>query len=609
MKKLPFCIIVLFFVFHSNETLAQKENTSTKSDSLNSSILNELYSKKAESDKKRTTDSIKTATLQSQLQKLKTTENLKKEELLKQLQELKEEDAKRLKEKKAQIDALRKTAKAYPVHGFFKDTLFFIYDKLGSFSAHDRALSLENKIKALGSNFFFKIDSLKIVNTENSSEILNGENIITSITENDAIWNNTSKQELAKKYKNIISISITKYKEETSLTRLAKEIGLASIVLLILVSIIYYLNKLSLWLAKKIEEQENKIINGIKIKSYVLFDAKKQVSTILVLNKIFKWVFILLAIYIALPILFGIFPWTKDFSTTLFGYILNPLKKITLAVWNYMPNLITIIVVIIVFRYFIKAIHFFKEEIEKGKLKINGFYTDWANPTYQIIRLMVLAFMLVVIFPYLPGSDSPVFQGVSVFLGVLFTFGSSGPLSNIIAGLVLTYMRLFKIGDRVKIGDVVGDIIEKSLLVTRIRTIKNEIISIPNTTVMGSHTINYSSDTREKGLILHTTVTIGYDVPWKDMYQALLNAADRTNLILKNPKPFVLQTSLDDFYVAYQINGYTKEANKQANIYSELHSNIQDCCSEMGIEIMSPHYRAGRDGNKTTIPKNYLNKD
>jgi small-conductance mechanosensitive channel len=169
-------------------------------------------------------------------------------------------------------------------------------------------------------------------------------------------------------------------------------------------------------------------------------------------------------------------------------------------------------------------------------------------------------------------------------------------------------MRLFKIGDRVKIGEVVGDVIEKSLLVTRIRTIKNEIISIPNSTVMGSHTINYSSDAPEKGLIIHSTVTIGYDVPWKEMHQALIDAASKTALVLTDPKPFVLQTSLDDFYVSYEINAYVNEPNKQALIYSELHQNIQDVCNEKGIEIMSPHYRAARDGSRTTIPRSYLEK-
>ncbi len=261
------------------------------------------------------------------------------------------------------------------------------------------------------------------------------------------------------------------------------------------------------------------------------------------------------------------------------------------------------------FRYVLKGINFLKIEIEKGALKLPGFYPDWAQPTFQIIKVLLYAFMFIVIFPYLPGSDSPVFKGVSVFLGVLFTFGSSGSLSNVIAGLVLTYMRAFKIGDRVKIGDTTGDIIEKSLLVTRIRTIKNEIISIPNTNVMNSYTTNYSSDASENGLIVHTTVTIGYDVPWKNIHQALLEAASRTKHLLKEPKAFVLQISLDDFYVTYEINAYTREAHKQAFIYSHLHQNIQDCCNEAGIEILSPHYRAARDGNTTTIPTNYLDKN
>jgi len=274
-----------------------------------------------------------------------------------------------------------------------------------------------------------------------------------------------------------------------------------------------------------------------------------------------------------------------------------------------LPNLFTIIVIVFVFRYILKGIHFLKNEVENGSLKLPGFYPDWANPTFQIIKVLLYAFMFIVIFPYLPGSDSPVFQGVSVFLGVLFTFGSSGSLSNVIAGLVLTYMRAFKIGDRVKIGDITGDIIEETLLVTRIRTIKNEIISIPNSNVMSSHTINYSSDSIDNGLILHTTVTIGYDVPWKNMHQALIDAALRTEHLLQVPKPFVLQTSLDDFFVSYQINAYTREPNKQAEIYSKLHQNIQDCCNEVGIEILSPHYRSARDGNMTTIPANYMSKD
>ncbi|MBK6967285.1 MAG: mechanosensitive ion channel family protein [Bacteroidales bacterium] len=219
--------------------------------------------------------------------------------------------------------------------------------------------------------------------------------------------------------------------------------------------------------------------------------------------------------------------------------------------------------------------------------------------------------MMVLIFPYLPGSGSPAFQGISVFIGVLFSLGSSSAIANMVAGMVITYMRPFKIGDRVKIGEITGDVMEKNMLVTRIRTVKNEDVTVPNSTVLLNSTTNYSTNasTGNSGLIIHTTVTIGYDAPWKEVHKTLIDAALLTDLILKNPQPFVLQTSLDDFYVSYQLNAYTKEANRQAMVYSDLHQNIQDCFNEAGIEIMSPHYRAQREGNMTTIPGDYLEKN
>ena len=217
--------------------------------------------------------------------------------------------------------------------------------------------------------------------------------------------------------------------------------------------------------------------------------------------------------------------------------------------------------------------------------------------------------MFVLIFPYLPGSGSDIFKGVSIFIGVLFSLGSSSAIANMVAGLVITYMRPFKIGDRIKIGDATGDVLEKTLLVTRIKTIKNEVITIPNSSVLSGNTINYTIEAQGQGLIIHTTVTIGYDIPWKTMHQVLIDAALRVDLILKEPSPFVLQTSLDDFYVSYQINAYTKEANKQALVYSNLHQNIQDVCFEQGIEILSSHYLAARDGNATTIPVDYRPKE
>lgn len=609
LKYLKTFLFFSFLFISVQSSFAQTDSTAEINDSLNKVLLENYNKKITEIEQQRVVDSIKKAELQIQLNALKTTDNLKKVELQNQLQELNNNAAQRISEKKLRIDSLRHTARSFPVIGFFNDTLFSIYSSLGSFSAKDRAEAITRRIEDVAADTKFGKDSIKIIDAETMLNLNLGDAVILSISETDALWNNTTKQALAEKYKTIIGDAVMKYKSEISVGTLAKEIALALLVIFVLILVTRYLKKFFHFTADLIKGQEGKRIDGIKIRNYTLFDAKRQVKALLNLNSFLKWVVILLAIYIALPILFGIFPWTENFATTLFGYIINPLKKILLGFWNYLPNLITIIVILVVFRYVLKGIRFLKSEIEKGNLHINGFYADWANPTYQIVRVVVFAFIIVVVFPYLPGSDSQVFKGVTVFLGFLFTFGSAGSLSNIVAGLILTYMRLFRIGDRVKIGEVTGDVIEKSLLVTRIRTIKNEIISIPNSTVMSSHTINYSSDSADKGLILHTTVTIGYDVPWKAIHQALLDAADRTDLLLKAPAPFVLQTSLQDFYVAYQINAYTKEAGKQAMIYSYLHQHIQDCCNEAGIEILSPHYRAARDGNATTIPTDYLSKD
>lgn len=609
MKNFVSLILIIISVVTLNNTIAQTDSIAVvQVDS--SALIQERFQKKlADLEKQRLIDSLRKADLQEQISALKSNDETKRNALQQQINTLNTQEAALLVQKKQQIATLRKTTKGYPVIGFFKDTLFLIHTKLGSFSPNERSEAISRRIKKLSDNANFSADSLQVAEAETTFDIVYGETIVMSVSQNDALWEDTTAFELAKNYTSRIADDVIRYQAETSIWNVLLKIGLALLVLVVIWFLIKYISKLFTWTAKKIEAQEDKRIKGIKLKDYTLFDAKRQVTALLFVNKVAKWFIILVSIYIALPILFGIFPWTRGFADTLLGYILNPIKSIFASIWNYLPDLITIIVIVIVFRYVLKGIRFLKEEVAKGNLKINGFYPDWANPTYQIVRVLVIAFMIVAIWNYIPGSDSPVFQGISVFLGFLFTFGSAGSLSNIIAGLVLTYMRLFKIGDRVKIGDVFGDVIEKSSLVTRVRTPKNEIISIPNSTVMSSHTINYSSDAPEKGLIIHTTVTIGYDVPWKKMHAALIEAAKRTELVMENPEPFVLQTSLEDFYVAYQINAYVQEANKQATIYSNLHQNIQDVCNEHGIEILSPHYRAARDGNMSTIPENYLPKD
>jgi small-conductance mechanosensitive channel len=484
-----------------------------------------------------------------------------------------------------------------------QDTLWVITSPSGIFAPSDRASAVNKHLKDLSKDTQWNAQHLKLRQNNQNIDLIYRDLVLATVQPQDTVNTGMSAEQLAQDHWISVVKSLNQYHADNDWTLWLKKLGLALLVLTLVLVMVKYINRLFTWLSHQIELKKDTSIRGIKWNDYALLDAQKQVNIYLWGLKIMKIVILALLVYLALPVVFGLFPQSQQLAQTLFQYILDPLKRIGYGLWDFFPNLMTILVISLVARYALKGLSYLKDEIKLGHLKINGFFPDWATPTFQIARVLLIAFTFVVIFPYLPGSDSPVFQGVSVFLGFLFTFGSAGSLSNIVAGIVLTYMRLFHVGDRVRIGDTVGDVVEKNMLVTRIRTIKNELISIPNASVMNSHTINYSAEALDKGLILHSTVTIGYDVPWREVHQALIHAANKTSLILKEPKPFVLQTSLDDFYIAYQINGYTQHPNQQAAIYSELHQNIQDSCIEAGIEILSPHYRALRDGHDMAIPE------
>lgn len=499
--------------------------------------------------------------------------------------------------------------KGYPIVPF-KDTLFYVYNKVGSFSAENRATAITEKIRKLYKDSFFESDSLVVVPADISQDITyKGDFIIMSVLDVDAKVENETAAFIAKRNLNLIKNAVIY--QNTNYSQLPKRLGYTILLILIIGLVLYFVGKFFNWIKFRILKRSDKYFKGFNYNSINILTPHKQQFVLMRLFGIIKIITLIFIVYLSLPVLFSIFPATEAYTTTLLRWILTPAKLAIMGFVDFLPSLITIIVIIVIFRYSIKIIKFFFDEIKKENIKIDGFYNDWAMPTFNIIRLLMYAFMLVIIFPYLPGSDSPIFKGVSVFVGVLFSLGSSNAIANMVAGLVITYMRPFKIGDFIKIGDVSGEVIEKTALVTRIRTPKFEDITIPNATVLSSTSTNFSANTKQatNGLLIHTTVTIGYDVPWKDIHKALIDAALKTDMTEKTPEPFVLQTSLDDFYVSYQINVYTKEPTKQPRIYSSLHQNIQDSFNAAGIEIMSPHYSALRDGNTTTIPENYLKPD
>lgn len=552
-------------------------------------------------------DSIKMQELELQLQEMKLNEIVLRTELddVRNIHAL--TDSLEREEQRRRVDSLRVLTPGVPlvVDG---DTLFMLYAKQGGLSAHDRAETASEKILKIGKDLSLKVDSVHLFESDHFTDIMYGDKVVISLSDQDALWQNISREELAQSYRPIIEERIQSLKKEHSILQIAKRVALFILVLVIQ----YLLFKLTNYLFRKLRRQiiwvkQNKL-KSITVRDYEFLNTHRQGRILIFLNNILRYLVLLIQLMFSVPMLFAIFPQTENLAMRLFTYIIEPIKMVIKSVVEYIPNLFIIIVIYYCIKYIIKGIQYIANEIESEKLKITGFYPDWAQPTFNIIRFLLYAFMIAMIYPYLPGSDSGVFQGISVFVGLIISLGSSTVIGNIIAGFVITYMRPFKLGDRIKLNETTGNVIEKTPFVTRIRTPKNEVVTIPNSFIMSSHTVNFSASARQFGLIIHTTVSIGYDIPWRQVHQLLINAARSTPGVQPDPKPFVLETELQDYYPCYQINAYIKDADQLAQIYSDLHQNIQDVFNEAGIEIMSPHYYAERDGSDITIPPEYSKK-
>lgn len=576
-----------------------------QADSIKADSLAQLQSLLQDQLDQQRLDSLIQERLKTQLEAI-TGNDKKKKELEEQLLNLQVQDSLKRVTQKEKLKLLKQTTSGFPVAPF-DDTLFTIYTKIGSFTSRDRAHAINGRLQALAETRQMSVDSIRTVPFENGYDIFYGSDLhIMSITAMDALWLDADNESLANSYAIAIRNELATEQEANSLNSWLKRIGMVVLIILLVGVIVIIINKVFSRSATWLKTNRQEYLGGIKFRNFQVLEPYQHLKAALFVNNALRIIIILFALYLSLPLLFSVFPETEVYTNTLLSWILTPAKSVVMGVLNFLPDLVTIIVIYFAFRYALRLIEYFFEEVRRGNLKIDGFYQDWAQPTFTIVKVFMYAFLLVIIFPYLPGSDSPAFQGVSVFLGILLSLGSTSAITNLIAGIVITYMRPFQLGDRIKIGDAVGDVIEKTMLVTRIRNIKNESITVPNSMVLSSHVVNYSRNTADLGLIIHSTVTIGYDVPWRDVHQALIDAALNTELVLSKPQPFVLQTSLDDFYISYQINAYTREANKQAAIYSNLHQNIQDQFNKLGIEIMSPHYQANRDGSDSTIPKSSI---
>ncbi len=539
--------------------------------------------------------------LQLQIQELKL-QSILMQERLEDSGKSAREDSLRQARRKARIDSLRSYLPGVKliVEG---DTLFTLYDRKGGMRPEERVQNIRDAILESGKSMKFVVDTVYVFEGDYTTDIMAGSSVIMSVTDNDAIWQNTTRQELAAQYSVIIKNKIDELHDEYGMQQKLKGFIYAAAILLLLIILICLTNWCYRRWRFRLTRFVMKRVRTLAIKDYEVLNTRRiGVLSITTLN-VLRWFVIALLLFFCIPILFSIFPETESLAYRIIGYVWNPFVGIVKSVIGFLPKLIQIVVIIICFRYLVKGIRYLMNEIGSGRLKITGFYADWAEPTYFILRVLCYSFMIVMIWPLLPSSNSEVFQGVSVFIGIIVSLGSSSIIGNVMAGMVMTYMRPFHVGDFIKYGDTEGFVIEKTMLVTRIRTRKNNVITIPNSSLMTSQTTNYTFSAQNFGLVVHTKVTIGYDMRWQEIRQLLLDAAHATRGLRQHPEPFVLVTALDDYYVEYEVNAYTNQYDKLPLIYSELHHNILDSFHSHGVEIMSPHIYAHRTDLELQIPK------
>lgn len=425
-----------------------------------------------------------------------------------------------------------------------------------------------------------------------------------SVDDRNAARFQLSRQQLAQRYLEQIRAAIVRYRQTHRRSDWLRGTALALLALGLYILWLRGQMALNRRLERWINDPANHRIRGLQVGGNQWLTADQERSLLDPLRRIVHGAVLLLVSYLSIPLFLGLFPPTQALSETLRGQITGLVVGGAQAVTKAIPDLVSVVVILGLSVLLMRASNAWFRAVELGKLRLRWFYPEWARPTARLVGIGILLLGVVLAYPYIPGANSKAFQGAGLFVGVLAALGSSAVAANLIGGLMLTYTRAYQEGDRVNINGTVGIVHDSALLVTRLRTPHNEVVSIPNATVLGASIVNYSLARREiaEPVVIATTVTIGYDVPWRQVHRLMLEAASATAGISREMPPFVLQTSLNDFHISYELNAYVEDVDTYRRTLSDLLGAIQDQFAEAGVEILSPGYHAMRDGNTLTVP-------
>ncbi len=478
----------------------------------------------------------------------------------------------------------------------------FLVHGMSSKPATERAHDIGNRITAAAADPTVSPDSLFVSETPLGSQILAEDVPIIMISDADAHLERLTRVQAAALHMKRIRDAIVTYRAERSPKNLLKE----ALVAVAATAALLVALALLIWARRRFESMVQvrfqKGVSALKPEQAALARTDQVWKALGMLLRAMGWLAELILVVLYVQFVLGLFPWTRGSAAHLLGYLTEPLRVLALGAIGFIPNLIFLSILALVTRFVLRGLALVAEGLQRETIRLKGFDPDWAWPTYRIVRAVVIVFAIVVAYPSIPGSSTDAFKGVSIFVGILISLGSTSVVGNLLSGYTMIYRRAFRVGDRVQIEGVLGEVTEIRVTVTHLRTPKNEEVVIPNSNIINSCVTNFSALARKRGLILHTTVGVGYEVPWRQVEAMLLMAAGKTGRVLREPPPFVLQRGLGDFAVRYELNAYTDDASNMLPTYDELHRNILDAFNEYGVQIMTPAYEGDPDAAKV-VPK------
>jgi len=494
-------------------------------------------------------------------------------------------------------------AKGAPV--MLDGRILFYLQGISSYPAEIRARMVAQRIRAAAVDPTFSAEKVTIEEKEDRTAIVFGTKPLVTVVDLDASAEGVTRKILVDVIRARIILGVKEYHAARQPRVLIQNAGFAIVAALCFVGAIFGIVRAFRWLSRRTAARIERKLKELEVQSRHFIQAEQLGAVVTRLLSGLQWLAILILAAVFLQFVLGMFPWTRLIADELLGLFINPLETMGRGILNALPDLAFLLVLCLVVLYVLRASRLFFAGLEAGTITMASFEREWAGPTYRILRMVVIAFAVVVGYPYVPGAGSEAFKGVTIFLGVVFSLGSTSFISNIIAGYTMIFRRAFQIGDRVSIHDYVGQVIETGVSVTRLRTPKNEVVVLPNSLVLTSSLVNYSALAQKQGLILHTTVGIGYETPWRQVEAMLLKAASQCSGMLKVPPPFGLQTALGDFCITYELNAYCDAPERMPQLYAELHRNILDVFNEHGVQIMTPAYESDPTKPKVVPKENW----